>query len=71
MGGALLIYSVGMADLALDDAESALRLMAPSDLRNRAVVLTLKAGIYRDQGRLAGALALPIRPWFFADRPGT
>ena len=48
---------MGMTDLALDDTERALRLVAPSDLKNRAVILTQKAGIYRDQGRLEEALS--------------
>ncbi|MEO6192730.1 MAG: CHAT domain-containing tetratricopeptide repeat protein [Thermoanaerobaculia bacterium] len=49
--------SMGMTDLALDDTERALRLVPPSDLRNRAVVLTQKAGIYRDQGKMEEALS--------------
>ena len=48
---------MGMTDLALDDTELALRLVAPSDSKNRAVILTQKAGIYRDKGRLEEALS--------------
>jgi CHAT domain-containing protein len=54
--GSTYLY-MGMTDLALDDTELALRLVAPSDLKNRAIILTQKAGIYRDQGRLEEALS--------------
>jgi CHAT domain-containing protein len=49
--------SMGMIDLALDDTERALRLVPLSDLRNRAVALTQKAGIYREQGKMEEALS--------------
>ena len=62
---------MGMTDLALDDTERALRLAAPSDLRNRAVILTQKAGIYRDQGRLQEALSTADQALRFARRPRT
>ncbi len=50
--------SMGMTDSALDDTELALRLVAPSDLKNRAIILTQKAGLYRDKGRLEEALSI-------------
>jgi CHAT domain-containing protein len=46
----------GMNDRAMDDLDHALRLTDPWDLADKAVILTQKAAIYREQGKLEQAL---------------